>query len=118
MASLGSIGLYPLLAPYLGAAGARPEKGIKGVWPPSPKVGSIPTGSTVLQVSHMKGDVMGKSGVILIKEFFSTEKRPVGMDELKALTAAERGELADAIAAQQGLTKQVVGGQTQYLAAA
>ena len=58
-----------------------------------------------------------KSGIVLIKEFFGTGDgaRPVGMDEMKALSSEERAELADAIAAQKGLTKKTEGGRTVYV---
>ena len=48
---------------------------------------------------------MQKTGVILIKEFFSTPERPVTMDELKKCTSEDRRELADAIAKQQNLSR-------------
>jgi len=47
---------------------------------------------------------MEKSGIVLIKEFFG-DVRPVTMDEMKALTAPERAELADAIAKQLGFER-------------
>ncbi len=57
---------------------------------------------------------VGKSSIQLIREFFGIDKRPVSMDEMKALTKADRSELGDAIALQQGLVRKEEGGQVQY----
>lgn len=43
-----------------------------------------------------------KNSIVLIKEFFSTPRRPVTTEELKELSTEDRKELADAIAAQTG----------------
>jgi hypothetical protein len=58
-----------------------------------------------------------KTGIQLIKEFFG-DVRAVGLDELKALPKADRKELAELIAQQQGLVPVENGGQVVYNVAA
>lgn len=58
-----------------------------------------------------------KTCVDLIKDFFGTD-RPVSIDELKALSAAERRELADSIAEQLGLRGEELGASFVYSTAA
>ena len=47
--------------------------------------------------------MLQKSALGLIREYFGGNSRPVSMDELRALTAEDRRELAEAIGVQEGL---------------
>lgn len=55
-----------------------------------------------------------KNSIVLIKEFFSTPSRPVTTEELKQLTAEDRKELANAIAAQTGYVPVKEDGKEGY----
>jgi hypothetical protein len=55
-----------------------------------------------------------KNSIALIKEFFSIPSRPVTPEELKKLTAEDRKELADAIAAHSGYEPVREGDEVSY----